>query len=107
MDGRRVRFLLLIPVPIVFLMAYNARSQNRSTSAEKPAAHEDAVSAKSRPKNLSPAANAWVEATLRKMSVNEKLGQLLFTTYHASLTPTDTPPYRHIQHTPPHPHLRA
>src|SRR5437879_6502018 len=98
MDGRRVRFLLLIPVSIVFLMAYNARSQNRSTSAEKPAAHEDAVSAKSRPKNLSPAANAWVEATLRKMSVNEKLGQLLFATYHGSLTATDTAAYRQIMH---------
>src|SRR5216684_2420574 len=80
MDGRRVRFLLLIPVSIVFLMAYNARSQNRSTSAEKPAA------------------NAWVEATLRKMSVDEKIGQLLFTTYHGSLTATDTAAYQQIMH---------
>jgi len=30
---------------------------------------------------LSPAANAWVENTLRKMSVDEKIGQLLFATY--------------------------
>src|SRR5260221_2922875 len=98
MDGRRVRFLLVIPVPIVFLMAYNARSQNRSISAEKPAATEDVVSAKSRPKKLPPAANAWVEATLRKMSVDEKIGQLLFTTYHGSLTATDTPAYAQIMH---------
>src|SRR5260370_7549633 len=96
MDGRRVRFLLLIPVSIVFLMAYNARSQNSSTSAEKPAANEDTVSAKSRPKKLSPAANAWVESTLRKMSVDEKIGQLLFTTYHGSLTPTNPAAYHHI-----------
>src|SRR6266403_2839450 len=98
MDGRRVRFLLLIPVSIIFLMAYNARSQNRSTSAEKPAATEDAVSAKSRPKKLSPAANAWVETTLHKMSVDEKIGQLLFTTYHGSLTATDTAAYQQIMH---------
>src|SRR5258707_13293542 len=98
MDGRRVRFLLLIPVSIVFLMAYNARSQNSSTSAEKPAANEDTVSAKSRPKKLSPAANAWVETTLRKMSVDEKIGQLLFTTYHGSLTATDTAAYQQIMH---------
>src|SRR5258705_12395411 len=98
MDGRRVRFLLLIPVSIIFLMAYNARSQNRSTSAEKPAATEDAVSAKSRPKKLPPAANAWVEATLRKMSVDEKIGQLLFATYHGSLTATDTAAYQQIMH---------
>src|SRR5437899_1549251 len=98
MDGRRVRFLLLISVSIVSLMAYNARSQKRSTSAEKPAAHEDVVSAKSRPKNLLPAANAWVETTLRKMTVDEKIGQLLFTTYHGSLTATDTAAYQQIMH---------
>src|SRR5712664_483367 len=98
MDGRRVRFLLVIPVPIVFLMAYNARSQNRSISAEKPAATEDVVSAKSRPKKLPPAANAWVETTLRKMSVDEKISQLLFATYHGSLTATDTAAYQQIMH---------
>src|SRR5258707_1091758 len=98
MDGRRVRFLLLIPVSIVSLMAYNARSQNRSTSAGKPAADEDVVSAKSRQKKLSPAANAWVETTLRKMSVDEKIGQLLFATYHGSLTATDTAAYQQIMH---------
>src|SRR5713101_157979 len=98
MDGRRVRFLLLIPVSIVFLMAYNARSQNRSTSAEKPAATEDAVSAKGRAKKLSPAGGAWVETSLRKMTVDEKIGQLLFTTYHGSLTATDTAAYQQIMH---------
>src|SRR2546430_12638998 len=35
MEGRRVRFLVLIPVSIVLLMTYNARSQSRSTSAKK------------------------------------------------------------------------
>ncbi len=98
MVGCRVRFLLLIPVSIFFLMAYNARSQNRSTSAEKPVANESEPTAKSRPKKLSPAANAWVETTLRKMSVDEKIGQLLFATYHGSLTATDTAAYQQIMH---------
>src|SRR5216683_9496 len=98
MVGCRVRFLLLIPVSIFFLMAYNARSQNRSTSAEKPVANESEPTAKSRPKKLSPAANAWVGTTLRKMSVDEKIGQLLFATYHGSLTATDTPAYAQIMH---------
>src|SRR5713226_3504043 len=98
MDGRRVRFLLLIPVSIVFLMAYNARTQNRSTSAEKSAPTEVAISAKSRPKKLSPAANTWVETTLRKMSVDERIGQLLFATYHESLAATDTAAYQQIMH---------
>ena len=98
MEGRRVRFLLLIPVSIVLLMAYNARSQSRSTSAKKNVVKEGAVPAKSRVKNLSPAANAWVETTLRKTSVDEKIGQLLFTTYHGSFTATDTAAYRQIVH---------
>src|SRR6202158_1317630 len=98
MEGRRVRFLLLIPVSIVFLMAYNARSQSRSTSAKKTVVKEGAVPAKSGVKKLSPAANAWVETTLRKMSVDEKIGQLLFTTYHGSFTATDTAAYRQILH---------
>src|SRR5260370_160551 len=98
MEGRRVRFLLLIPVSIVFLMAYNARSQTRKTSEKKTVANETAVPAKSGVNKLSPAANAWVETTLRKMSVDEKIGQLLFTTYHGSFTAADTAAYRQIMH---------
>ena len=98
MEGRRVRFLLLIPVSIVLLMAYNTRSQSRSTSAKKNVVKEGAVPAKSGVKKLSPAANAWVETTLRKTSVDEKIGQLLFTTYHGSFTATDTAAYRQIVH---------
>src|SRR5437870_2671002 len=97
MEGRRVRFLLLIPVSIVFLMAYNARSQSRSPSAKKTAIKEGGGPAKSGMK-LSPAANAWVESTLRKMTVDEKIGQLLFTTYHGSFTAKDTAAYRQILH---------
>jgi beta-N-acetylhexosaminidase len=40
----------------------------------------------------------WAELTLRKMSVDEKIGQLLFTTYHGSLTPTDAAAYAQIMH---------
>jgi beta-N-acetylhexosaminidase len=98
MMRRRGRFLLLIPVSVLFLMAYNARSQNRSTSARKTVSKENAPAAKSGAKKLSPAANAWVEATLRKMSVDEKIGQLLFTTYHGSFTPTDAAAYQKMMH---------
>src|SRR5882762_7528170 len=98
MEGRRVRFLLLIPVSIVFLMAYNARSQSRSTAAKKSVVKEGAVPANSGLKKLSPAANAWVESTLRKMRVDEKIGQLLFTTYHGSFTSTDSPAFQQIMH---------
>jgi beta-N-acetylhexosaminidase len=98
MEGRRVRFLLLISVAILFLMNHNARSQNRSASTKKPVASETRAAAKSAAKKLSPAANAWVESTMRKMTVDEKIGQLLFTTYHGSFTPTDAAAYQQIMH---------
>src|SRR5260370_40090460 len=98
MEGRRVRFLLLIPVSTVLIMAYNARSQSRSTSAKKIAAKKGAVLAMSGMKKLSPATNAWVETTLRKMTADENIGQLLFTTYHGSLTATDTAAYQQVMH---------
>src|SRR5712691_9615950 len=86
MEGRCVRSLLLIPVAIVFLMAHSTRSQNRGTSAKKSAAKESTATSRNTAKKLSPAASAWVESTLRKMSVDERVGQLLFTTYHGSFT---------------------
>src|SRR6266849_369465 len=98
MEGRRVRFLLLIPVTILFLMAHGARSQTRGTAAKKSAVKESTAASKSTAKKLSPAANAWVESTLRKMSADEKIGQLLFTTYHGSFTSTDAAAFQQIMH---------
>jgi beta-N-acetylhexosaminidase len=98
MQRRRDRFLLSILVSIIFLMAYNARSQSHSTSGQNTVSKASAPAAKSGVKKLSPAANTWVEATLRKMSVDEKIGQLLFTTYHGSFTPTDAAAYQQMLH---------
>src|SRR5467141_3996281 len=98
MEGRRVRSLLLISVAILFLMAHSARSQNRGTSSKKPAAKASSAASQNGAKKLSPAASAWVESTLRKMSVDEKIGQLLFTTYHGSFTSTDAAAYQQILH---------
>jgi beta-glucosidase-like glycosyl hydrolase/CubicO group peptidase (beta-lactamase class C family) len=98
MVGRRARFLLWIPVAIFFLMAHNARSQNRATTAKQTVARDAASAPKSAAKKLSPAANAWVESTMRKMTVEEKIGQLIFATYHGSFTATDAPAYQQIMH---------
>jgi len=98
MEGRRVRFLLLISVAILFLMNHNARSQSRSASAKKPVTSETRAASKGATKKLSPAASAWVESTMRKMTVDEKIGQLLFTTYHGSFTPADAAAYQQIMH---------
>src|SRR5436309_3174841 len=98
MEGRRVRSLLLISVAIFFLMAHSARSQNRGTSAKKSAAKASTAASRNAAKKLSPAASGWVESTLRKMTVDEKIGQLLFTTYHGSFTSTDAAAYQQIMH---------
>ena len=96
MEGRRVRFLLLIPVFSLILMTQKARSQNTNPPGREAAASKSAAGAKSASKNLTSAASAWVESTLRKMTVDEKIGQLLFTTYHGSLTSTDSPAYEQL-----------
>src|SRR5438874_390833 len=96
MEGRRVRFLLLIPVFSLILMTQKARSQNTNPPGREAAASKSAAGAKSASKNLTSAASAWVESTLRKMTVDEKIGLLLFTTYHGSLTSTDSPAYEQL-----------
>src|SRR6267142_2216588 len=98
MEGRRVRSLLLIPVAILFLMAHSARSQSSGTSAKKSATKASTAASRNAAIKLSPAASAWVESTLRKMTVDEKIGQLLFTTYHGSFTSTDAAAYQQILH---------
>jgi beta-glucosidase-like glycosyl hydrolase/CubicO group peptidase (beta-lactamase class C family) len=98
MNGRRVRFLFLSFVSLLTLMAYNARSQSSNPTVKKDAAKVSGAAAKRAVKKFSPAANAWVESTLRKMTVDEKIGQLLFTTYHGSFTATDAPAYAQLLH---------
>src|SRR6266705_2518880 len=97
MEGRRVRFLFLIPILLLILMTHKARSQNNNPSEEKAAAAKSRLST-SRAKSLAPAASAWVESTLGKMTVDEKIGQLLFTTYYGGFTSTDSPAYRQLLH---------
>jgi beta-N-acetylhexosaminidase len=98
MKGRSAGVLFLIPAAIILLMVHIAHSQSRSTSAETPVAgHEN--SAKGGEERHVPAVdNKWVEATLRKMSVDEKIGQLLFATYHGSFTATDAAAYAQMMH---------
>jgi beta-N-acetylhexosaminidase len=79
-------------------MAHTARTQSRSSSG-KPAVAEKKNNARAAtPKRLSPAESQWVEATLRRMTVNEKIGQVLFTTYHGSFTATDAAAYAQMMH---------
>src|SRR5215472_16117150 len=98
MEGCRVRSLFLIPASLRILMAHKARSQSSGPSTEKSAASKSEGTAKGTARKLSPAASAWVESTLRNMSVDEKIGQLLFTTYHGSFTAADAPAYQQLLH---------
>src|ERR1700675_763878 len=83
------RLLLLFLIAIIFPMAHTARSQNKSLPAKKSSAPKPTT----RARTLSSTNKQWVEATLRKMTDDEKIGQLLFTTYHGSFTSTDAHPY--------------
>src|ERR1700686_1007241 len=84
----------LLLIAIIFSMAYTARTQTSSLPAKKSVAPKSATRARA----LSSANKQWVEATLRKMIDDEKIGQLLFTTYHGSFTSTDADAYRKMMH---------
>src|SRR6202140_3970683 len=89
-----VGLLPLVLIAIIFPMAYTARSQNSSLPAKKSVAPKSATRARALPS----ANKQWVDATLRKMTDDEKIGQLLFTPYHGSFTSTDADAYRKMMH---------
>ena len=88
------RFSPLLAIIFILFMAYTAQSQSDLSPAKTSEAGKTAPSRKP----LSPAAQRWVEHTMDGMSVDEKIGQLLFTTYHGSFTATDSAAYRQIVH---------
>jgi beta-N-acetylhexosaminidase len=88
MKGCRAAVLLFVPAALIVLMI--------RTSAKLPEVVEAA--AKEPARHASTDVSKWVDVTLHKMSVDEKIGQLLFTTYHGSLTPTDTAAYAQMMH---------
>jgi beta-N-acetylhexosaminidase len=103
MKGRSTGWLLLVSASLLFLMAHKARSQNGDSAIKKTSAEQSVDTTmrsqkKAAANRLSPAGSAWVERTLRGMSVDDKIGQLLFTTYHGSFTATDSAAYRQMMH---------
>jgi beta-glucosidase-like glycosyl hydrolase/CubicO group peptidase (beta-lactamase class C family) len=99
MKGRATGVLLLIAFACLFsLMAKTTRSQSKAPATKTTSESQKAASPKSNFRRLSPAATAWVESTLRKMTLEEKVGQVLFTTYHGAFTATDSPVYEQMMH---------
>jgi beta-N-acetylhexosaminidase len=90
---RVVRLLPLLLTAIILSMAYTARSQSNSAST-KPVKKSGASKSTKSAHTTASANKQWVETTLRKMTDDEKIGQLLFTTYHGSFTSTDADAYR-------------
>jgi beta-N-acetylhexosaminidase len=98
------RLLQLILFSIAFvIMANTLHSQSNTSSPRPPAPHSaraksHASAAAESAAAQHAAAQKWVEATLRGMSLDEKIGQLLFTTYHGSFTPRDAVAYKNMMH---------
>src|SRR5580700_8342976 len=72
----------LSAVTLLLLMTPAARSQKALPAKNRPAA----------------AKNAWVESTLRKMSLREKLGQMLMPYYFGGFTSTESASYKELLH---------
>jgi beta-glucosidase-like glycosyl hydrolase/CubicO group peptidase (beta-lactamase class C family) len=91
---RRAAMCLLL-LPFALLMATKLRSQSRAAAAKQHAPNRKSVGAL---RALSAPQRQWVNSTLRGMTVDEKIGQLLFTTYHGTFTATDSPAYQQMMH---------
>jgi beta-N-acetylhexosaminidase len=79
-------------------MTAKARSRTRPNKSSTTTASPAETQSTSPLTPLTPEQNKWVESTLRQMTVEEKVGQLLFTTYHGSFTPSDSDTYAQMMH---------
>ena len=99
--NRRIARSLLLPLLLLPFMTPKARSQSRTgkpsrTTSPKSAARTSPP--KPRAAKQAQANIDWVDSTLKQMTLEEKVGQLLFTTYHGSFTSTDSPAYAQMVH---------
>jgi beta-N-acetylhexosaminidase len=98
MPLKRRAVMCLFLLPFALLMATKLRSQSRAAAATKQAKPAPTRKSAGGLRALSAAQRQWVDGTLRKMTVDEKIGQLLFTTYHGTFTATDSPAYQQMMH---------
>src|SRR5271167_4340725 len=97
--NRRIAVVLLLPAIFLFSMTPKARSSKpKAQTAGKPGATRSASAAKPGPAKPGAAAQKWVEDTLRGMTVQEKVGQVLFATFDGSFAATDSPAYAQMLH---------
>ena len=79
-----MRKLGLSSLLLLLLMTPSARSQKNKPSAKKPA--------------VQPRMSAWVESTLKKMTLREKIGQMLMPYYFGVFTSTESAEYKELLH---------
>jgi beta-N-acetylhexosaminidase len=98
MNRRHAGFLLL-PILLLAFMTAKALSHNRPTKSTKVTASQTSADKHSSfLAGLSAEQQKWVDSTLRQMTVEEKVGQLLFTTYHGSFTASDSDAFAQMMH---------
>jgi beta-N-acetylhexosaminidase len=98
MNRRHAGFLLL-PILLLAFMTAKARSHNRPSKSAKVTASETSADQRSSLlAGLSAEQEKWVDSALRQMTVEEKVGQLLFTTYHGSFTASDSDAFAQMMH---------
>src|SRR5713101_435351 len=97
MPTTRRAVLCLLLLPFTLFMATKSRSQNRTAAVKqsKPAPQSKSAGAL---RALSTAQRHWVDNKLRSMTLDEKIGQLLFPTYHGTFTAIDSPAYQQMLH---------
>jgi beta-glucosidase-like glycosyl hydrolase/CubicO group peptidase (beta-lactamase class C family) len=94
--NRRYAALLLLPILLLSIMTAKARSRTRSKTSSTAGKAEAQSTSPLTP--LTSEQNKWVESSLKQMSLEDKVGQLLFTTYHGSFTATDSDTYAQMMH---------
>jgi beta-N-acetylhexosaminidase len=98
--NRRSAGALLLPILLLSFMTAKARTfklpaKSSKTHGSQQAAEQEAPTFLAA---LTADQRKWVEATLRQMTPEEKVGQLLFTTYHGSFTASDSAAYAQLMH---------
>jgi beta-N-acetylhexosaminidase len=93
--NRRYAALSLLPLLLLSIMTAKARSRTRSKNSSAAAGDVQSTSPLT---PLTSEQNKWVESSIKQMSLEEKVGQLLFTTYHGSFTATDSESYAQMMH---------
>ena len=98
MPTRRRVFLCVMLLSFALPMATKLFSQSRRAPAAKQPKPAPRPNPESPLRSMSPAERQWVNAELRRMTLDEKIGQLLFTTYHGTFTAIDSPAYQQMLH---------